>query len=267
MSASDATIRLLLLGSPAGFLAAWVLIAFRRRGGTAVFALAWTSVVALIVFNAVAAGEPPLGNMYHVQVFLAACFGPLFALMAWRGRLAWAGHYFAFASAIPLIGALFMDRDQVWRRMPALQSGWFVPHVTTYMLSYSLATIAFALLVIRLIRRRSLDEEGRDRYEAGEYAVLKLAFPLMTFGMLSGALWADSAWGGYWSWDPKETWSLITWMLYAVYFHCRKDRSLRPYTGWAQGLAFAALLITFLLVNLLPKLASSLHSYASLSSF
>jgi ABC-type transport system involved in cytochrome c biogenesis permease subunit len=263
MKVIDAVIRLLLIGGAAGFLAAWLLLWRRRRSGFGIFGAAWFAVVGLIVFNAVVAGQPPLGNMYHVLVFLSACFGPLFALAAWRSRMAWAGHYFAFASAMPLIGAACMGRDVVWRRMPALQSGWFVPHVTAYMLSYSLATVAFALLAVRVMRRRALDPGGRERYAAGEYAVLRLAFPLMTFGMLSGALWADAAWGGYWSWDPKETWSLITWTLYAAYFHCRRERSLQPYAAWAQGLAFVALLTTFLLVNLLPKLSSALHSYAS----
>jgi ABC-type transport system involved in cytochrome c biogenesis permease subunit len=263
MRVDDQVLRLFLAGAAAGFGIAWLLIWRRWRGGFAVFGSTWAAVAGLIVFNAVVAGEPPLGNMYHVQVFLAACFLPLFGVMAWRGGLAWAGHYFAFASAIPLIGACFMDRDVVWRRMPALQSAWFVPHVTTYMISYSLATVAFVLLVVSLIRRKSLNEDDRSRYEVGQYEVLRLAFPLMTFGMLSGALWADAAWGGYWSWDSKETWSLITWMLYLVYFHCRKGGALRRLTGWAQGLAFAALLTTFLLVNLLPKLASALHSYAS----
>ena len=84
----------------------------------------------------------------------------------------------------------------------------------------------------------------------------------MTFGMLSGALWAEEAWGVYWSWDPKETWSLITWGCYLIYFHCRTRRYLHKYEETAELLAFLALLTTFTLVNLLPKLSSALHSYA-----
>ena len=268
MKSVDFIIRVLLIGGATTFLVAWLMLWRQWRGGYAVFTAAWAGVVGLIVYNGLVAGEPPLGNMYHVMVFLAACFLPVFALLAWRARLAWIGHYFAFASAMPLIGACFMDRDVVWRRMPALQSSWFVPHVTSYMISYSLATVAVVLLVVRLVRGRNEKESaaGTDstkRYDDACYEVLRLAFPLLTFGMLSGALWADEAWGGYWSWDPKETWSLITWTLYLVYFHCRKDAGLRRFAGWAQGLAFAALLTTFLLVNLLPKLSSALHSYAT----
>jgi ABC-type transport system involved in cytochrome c biogenesis permease subunit len=79
--------------------------------------------------------------------------------------------------------------------------------------------------------------------------------------MLSGALWAEEAWGQYWSWDAKEVWSLITWGLYLIYFHLRKSE-WKQYADWAHLLAFLALLTTFFLVNLIPKLGSILHSYA-----
>jgi ABC-type transport system involved in cytochrome c biogenesis permease subunit len=88
-----------------------------------------------------------------------------------------------------------------------------------------------------------------------------LSFPFMTFGMLSGALWAEEAWGAYWSWDIKETWSLITWGTYLIYFHCRKNKDLQKWQRPVHILAFAALLITFFIVNLLPKI-QSLHSYS-----
>ncbi len=262
MTVTDALLRALLMVGAGTFLVAWLVLWRRWRGGFAWFGAAWLLCAGLIGYNGLVAGEPPLGNMYHVQVFLAVCFLPVCGWLAWREGLGWAGHYFAFTSAMPLIGACFMERDVVWRRMPALQSGWFVPHVTAYMVSYSLAAVAFALLVVRLVLSW---REGADvaRHERAGYAVLRLAFPLMTFGMLSGALWADEAWGVYWSWDPKETWSLITWLLYLVYFHCRSGGALRRFADWAQGLAFAALLTTFLLVNLLPKLSSALHSYAT----
>lgn len=91
--------------------------------------------------------------------------------------------------------------------------------------------------------------------------MLLLAFPFMTFGMLSGALWAEEAWGVYWSWDRKEVWSLITWTLYVVYFHSRLSPRTRRWAPTLQSVAFVALVITFLAVNLLPKLSSALHSY------
>ena len=246
------------------YLGAWLALLWKRdRLGRGLAGIAWLLNAGLVAFNWFVAGAPPFGNMYHVLVVLALCFPPLFLLLAVRDRLGWTGAYFAFASALPLIGAIFMGQDVAWRRMPALQSAWFVPHVLAYMISYALATVAAVMTLADTARRKSDGQgEGVD-YDRAAYAALRLAFPFMTFGMLSGALWAETAWGAWWSWDPKETWSLITWTLYVVYFHCRATPSLRPYALPAQVLAFTALLITFFLVNLLPRLGSALHSYAS----
>lgn len=263
MHRPDLVLNLLLAAAAALYLAAWLLLLRgRRRSGYGTFAAGWAVNLVLVGVNAALAKGPPLGNMYHVQVVLALCFGPLFAVQAARSKLAWTGVYFALVSALPLVGALFMSKDVGWRRMPALQSPWFVPHVAAYMLSYALAGVAFGLALVGRAKGRRLGLEDAGRYDRACLETLRLAFPFMTFGMLSGALWAEEAWGAYWSWDPKETWSLITWMLYVIYFHCCADRRLSRYAMPAQVLAFAALLTTFFLVNLWPKLASVLHGYA-----
>lgn len=219
-------------------------------------AAAWLVNLAVLILNGLIVNDLPLGNMYQVQVVLSLCFLPLLILMTVREKLGWTGVYFAFASALPLAGAVFMDKQAAWRRMPALQSGWFVPHVLAYMISYSLCAVAFILLIRIWIRKDGCGEVRRAVCQ-----ILRAAFPFMTFGMLSGALWAEEAWGQYWSWDPKEVWSLITWGLYLAYFHIRRSSWAR-HADWAHLLAFLALLTTFFLVNLLPKLGSLLHSYA-----
>ncbi len=246
----------------ATYLAAWLaLVLCRRRTGYGLFALGWIGNAGLFVFNWLAAGEPPFGNMYHVQIVLALCFLPLYLLAARRPDFVWTAGFFAFTSALPLIGAAFMEKNVAWRRMPALQSPWFVPHVLSYMIGYALATIAFVLTLTRGVRA-ALRHPDLARYRVAGTVVVRLSFPFMTFGMLSGALWAEQAWGAYWSWDPKETWSLITWMLYVLYFHCLTRKPLQRFAEPTQILAFIALLTTFYLVNLLPKLGSILHSYA-----
>ena len=179
-----------------------------------------------------------------------------------RDNLEWIGVYFAAVSALSLIGSFFMSPDITWKRMPALQSPWFVPHVTSYMISYALATVAFVMYLVGKIREKT-GKVSANRYDRAIYAILGLGFPFMTFGMLSGALWAEEAWGTYWSWDRKETWSLITWSLYLIYFHCVTEKKLKKYADLAQVLAFLALITTFFLVNLWPKLSSVLHSYSS----
>ncbi|MBT3380373.1 MAG: cytochrome c biogenesis protein CcsA [Lentisphaerae bacterium] len=264
MTQTDIAVISLLVASAACYLAAWPLLTKRpTKPGIILMAAGWGISAALFVVNGLVAGEPPFGNMYHVQVVLALCFVPLYALLSKRDGLSWTAPYFAVAAALPLIGALFMERDVHWRRVPALQSPWFVPHVLAYMISYALAAIAVSLTIARLIRvKRQPDAGEAPEYRSATLETLRLAFPFMTFGMLSGALWAEEAWGVYWSWDAKETWSLVTWTLYLVYFHCRYSRPLQRYADLAQILAFLALLTTFFLVNLLPKLSSALHSYA-----
>ena len=253
-----------LLGSSAGlYLCAWVIYLLgNRRGGLYVAGLAWVVNVAIFGINWHLAGGPPLGNMYHVQVLLSLCFVPTFLMLRSRESVSSRGSYFAFVSAVPLVGALFMTRDVFWRPVPALQSAWFVPHVVSYVISYSLAGVAFVLTVMWLVRRfRSRGVEIPDDRDEAAYHILRIAFPFMTFGLASGALWAEEAWGVYWSWDPKETWSLITWTIYVIYFHCRTRKALVRFAPAAQVTAFLALIVTFLLVNLLPKFGSALHSY------
>jgi len=248
----------LLSVAAAGYLLAGVLFLLQRsRLATGLAGAAWLVNIAVLVLNGLIVRDFPLGNMYQVQVVLSLCFLPLFTLLAVRERLSWTGVYFAFASALPLIGAIFMDKQATWKRMPALQSGWFVPHVLAYMISYALCTVAFIML-IRLWVRKS----DRDEFRRAIYQILRTAFPFMTFGMLSGALWAEQAWGQYWSWDAKETWSLIMWMFYLIYLHARTSGEWRKQADIAHLLGYLALLITFFLVNLLPRLGSLLHGYA-----
>lgn len=254
----------MLAAGIACYALSWLLfLSGKRRIAGACWVTGWVVNLAILIANWVVAGEPPFGNMYHVLILLALCFLPLNRLPAYRDRLTGTEVYFAFTSAFAMAGPLFMDRDLHWQRVPALQSPWFVPHVFTYMVSYALAAVAFVMTVTGFARNRlPARTHAAIDYPSASYRILLLAFPFMTFGMLSGALWAEEAWGAYWSWDPKEVWALITWTLYVVYFHCRKDVRTRRYADLAQALAFAALLTTFFLVNLLPKLASPLHSYS-----
>ena len=252
----------LLAAGVTAYLAAWLTLWGRhRKAGMICLAIGWLLSASLMIVNGLVAGEPPLGNMYHVIVLLSFCLPPLYVVLAWREKLSWTAVYFAFLSALPLIGAIFMNRDMHWQRMPALQSPWFIPHVFAYMLSYALAAVAFVLLVVRWKNGWLKHPIDTGAYAQAAHQILRLAFPFMTFGMLSGALWAEKAWGAYWSWDSKETWSLITWTIYLIYFHSRRSPETEKYADLAHAMAFGALLITFFLVNFLPKLASVLHSY------
>lgn len=223
----------------------------KERDSRLAFAAAWVAAGLLFGANWILAEAPPFGNMRHVLAFFPLVMVPA-AYFLRRYRSMDLTGWLAAASAMALVGALCMPLQAAWRQMPALQSPWFAPHVIAYVVSYGLMTVA-ALLVLASFR-------SKQRLCAAD-AVAKLAFPFMTFGLWSGAIWADAAWGGYWAWDIKEAWSLLTWCLYLIYLHVERYTA---FSGWRRPLlllGFAAVVVTFLVVNLLPRI-ESLHSYA-----
>ncbi len=229
-----------------------ILTTRRARLTTIFMAAGWGCALCLLAANAWMAQAPPFGNMRHVLCFFPLILYPALLISRQSIPRAYTG-YFAVAAVLTLTGALCMPLQEGWRQMPALQSPWFVPHVTSYVISYGLMLVATMLVL-----RSYWGQKSEEVLQVADRAVT-LGFPLMTFGLWSGALWADSVWGGYWAWDIKEVWSLITWILYIMYFHIRHAAS-----EWRRPLlllAFAALITTFLVVNLLPKI-ESLHSYA-----
>lgn len=234
----------------------------KRQISMALFLFASLLNVSLIFWNWYFIGQPPFGNMYHVLIILGACFFPAYLVIVVRKKMDWLAGYFSLLAALSIFSALILKKDDLWHQSPALQSIWFIPHVVSYIISYSMATIAFLLELVAFVKKKVRNSADVNKEKDISYQLLAFAFPLMTFGLISGAIWADRIWGSYWSWaDSKETWSLITWMLYVIYFHCRKIPQIRDYAGIAHVFAFLALLTTFLLVNLMPQLSSPLHSY------
>lgn len=278
------------------------------------FAVASLFSFTLFVFNWIDTGEPPFGNMYHVKVVLSFCFYPLWKLLVSCNNDKHLFPIFNASAIIFCIASYFVWDGEPWRRPPALQSIFFVPHVMAYMIGYALATVAFISVFIEVLRaesekvlRRYLHLfipllflilgavlgwtttyyivsavlyslflmisfiMGLDRFQlpaetqVGDqsYPVLLLSMPFITTGLVLGCLWAEEIWGKYWSWDNKETWSLITWFLYLAYFHARKSDAFKKHSTVIHIFAYLALVVTFLAVNLLPMMASAMHSYAN----
>jgi len=221
----------------------------KKRISMALFLLGSLLNLSAILWNWHFIGHPPFGNMRQVMIVLGVCFLPVYLVIVVHKKMGWLASYFPSVAALPIIYALTLKRNAFWHQPPFLQSEWFIPHVVSYMISYSMAAIAFLLGVAAFVKERAKNTYEANEYQEASYRLLAFAFPLMTFGLLSGAIWADSIWGSYWSWDPKETWALITWMLYIIYFHCRKTPKLQGYKNVAHLLAFLALLTTFLLLN------------------
>jgi len=171
----------------------------------------------------------------------------------------------AYASLAPGISA------KIDPLIPALQSNWLHAHVITCFLSYAAFALSCAVSIIYLVklRKKSKREKGEGMtglFPALEsldeliYRTIAVGFPLLTVGIVTGAAWADYAWGSYWSWDPKETWSLITWFVYAIFLHARVTRDWRGRrTAILSIIGFVAVIFTYFGVN---YLLSGLHSYA-----
>lgn len=145
--------------------------------------------------------------------------------------------------------------------MPALQSPWFIPHVVIYMIAYAVMAAACLSAVKGLVNLY----KGKNDADSDINLAMKLVYPgmaLLTTGMLLGAIWAKIAWGNYWTFDPKETWALLTWLFYLFTIHlhyaCPKRKKLLL---WILGLSFIVLIITWMGIRFLPSAMQSIHVY------
>lgn len=231
-------------------------------GQTAALLLRWKASYDLGI------GHAPLANFYESLVFFAWAILLIYLLVEWRTRSTSLGVFvlplafltLAFATISPAVS------DRIQPLIPALQSNWLTVHVLTCFLAYASFTVACGLGVMSLVKGGREGAGGRFRrlipaaglLDALIDQAVALGFVLLSLGIMTGSIWAHYAWGSYWSWDPKETWSLVTWIVYAVMLHAR---SLRGWQGrrmaWLALAGFACVLFTYLGVNYLD----SLHSY------
>jgi len=205
----------------------------------------------------------PFQNLFEVFLTMAMLVYPLSVLCR---RLLRVGGEPAdmLIGAIILLPAGFIFHAGPQKLPPALQSPLFAPHVAAYLLSYVIMAKAAVQAFCRLKIGAGGKKENLLDYEDGTYRMVCLAFPLLTFGLISGSWWGKLAWGDYWGWDPKEMWSLASWLVYAGYFHFRYLFG-KKYACINSGLVIlgiATIITTLLWVNL-SGLFSGLHNYAS----
>ena len=204
--------------------------------------------------------QVPLSNFFESLVFFSLCL-PAVAFVSFRRQLqGYLGSLVAlFACLILAYASLGVD-SSIKPLMPALKSNWLLIHVLTCFVGYAAFALAFgaALLFLWQSRRGKTSAPALD-LDRLIYQAVSLGFLFLTLGIVTGAVWADQAWGRYWSWDPKETWSLITWFIYAGLLHARLVKGWQGRRiAWLAVLGFAAVLFTYFGVSfLLP----GLHSY------
>ena len=230
--------------------------------------VAWGLHGAEIVTRGMAAGRVPWGNMYEFVSAITFAAVTVYLVMLWRYKVSWLGPFLMVAVVIALgIATIWLYNDPGPLR-PALHSYWIAIHVTAAVTATGTFSVAGVATILYVVRTKVAAKPGGilDRVPGAEaldrlaHRTIMFGFPIWTFAIIAGAIWADSAWGRYWGWDPKETWSFITWVGYAAYLHARATAGWRGRKAAIISLiAFACLLFNFFGIN---YLVSGMHSYA-----
>ena len=165
---------------------------------------------------------------------------------------------------VTLLAALLLGYTSILDKsikplMPALKSNWITIHVISYFIGYAGAAISCIVSIMYLGNAKTSSSDSAAHLDTLSYRMIAFAFPFLTIGLTTGAVWAKVAWGSYWSWHPKETWALITWCMYAAYLHLRLLKNWQgKRAAYLNIAAFLCVLFTFFGVNYLMK---GLHSY------
>jgi len=213
-------------------------------------------------------GYVPLSNMYESLIFFSWTIVFVYLILETKYKQKVIGVFvtpFAFL-AIALTSIIPGVNAKITPLVPALQSNWLTVHVTTCFFGYASFAISFGISLLYLIREKKGTKAGGPTWlpspsvlDEINYKAIVIGFPMLTLGIITGAAWANYAWGSYWTWDPKETWSLITWFVYAAVLHARFTRDWRGRKAAVLSIVgFAAVLFTYFGVN---YLISGLHSY------
>jgi cytochrome c-type biogenesis protein CcsB len=214
-------------------------------------------------------GYVPLANMYESLVFFSWAIVLVYLIVDIRYHQRTIGVLASPLAAIAIAVTSLVPgvKSEIRPLIPALQSNWLVIHVITCFLGYAAFAIAFGVSILYIVQsiwesysRRPISWlPSSQTLDEINYKSIVIGFPMLTLGIVTGAAWASYAWGSYWSWDPKETWSLITWFIYAAFLHARFTRAWRGrQTALLSIVGFLAVIFTYFGVNFL---LSGLHSY------
>jgi cytochrome c-type biogenesis protein CcsB len=218
-------------------------------------------------------GHAPLSNFYESLVFGAWSVVLIYLVMEVRYRNRSLGVFPLTVAFLAMAYASFSPdvESRIQPLIPALKSNWLIIHVITCFLGYAAFAVACGLGLLYLVKRRVKhgDNPGGGILQRVPsiqlldeliYQNVVFGFLLLSAGIVTGSVWADSAWGSYWSWDPKETWSLITWLVYALMLHARLVRGWHGRRiAWLSVIGFVCVLFTYFGVNFL---LAGLHTYA-----
>lgn len=250
---------------------------FKKQGGAKI--ASWIAIVGLVANTTGIAmrwaesykmgiGHAPLSNMYESLIFFSWMIILIYLIIERRYQYYIIGAFSTPTAFLAMAYASLFGNisDRIQPLVPALKSNWLIVHVITCFIGYAAFAIALGTSVMYLIGKGADDEtKGWTNHfprpsvlDELTYQMVIFGFLFLSVGIITGAVWANSAWGSYWTWDPKETWSLITWFIYATLIHARLMHGWRgKRLAFISIVGFCAVLFTYFGVNYLP----GLHSY------
>jgi cytochrome c-type biogenesis protein CcsB len=242
------------------------------RIATAMMILGFILLFAGVVARGLSASRVPWGNMYEFSITGALAFSGAYLAALRKHNIRWLGLLVSIAVLLTLGTAVAVLYRPSAPLVPALKSTWLVVHVSTAIISggvFLLANaIAAAYLYLDAMETRGERKAWAKRLPSLEdldqlsYRLVAFVFPLWTFSVIAGAIWAESAWGRYWGWDPKETWAFITWVAYAAYLHARVTVGWRGRkAAWLCLFAGSTFLFNYVYVNIW---GTGKHTYSGL---
>jgi cytochrome c-type biogenesis protein CcsB len=225
-----------------------------------------------VVFRGISANRVPWGNMYEFSITGALAFSAAYLFALKKYKLRWLGLPVALSTLLTLGTAVTLLYRPSAPLMPALKSPWLAIHVSAAIISGGVFLLANCIAATYLILDRYEQTGVRPIWAEKlpslevldnlSYRLVALVFPLWTFSVIAGAIWAEAAWGRYWGWDPKETWAFITWVAYAAYLHARVTIGWRGRkAAWLCLLAGSTFLFNYIYINVW---GTGRHTYSGL---
>ena len=242
------------------------------RNATGLIFLADLILLAGLITRGLSAERLPLGNMYEFSITGAFAFTTAYLIALKKFQFRWLGLFVAAGALLTLGTAVTLLYVESAPLVPALKSPWLVIHVSAAIISGGIFLLANSIAAIYLILEKIEGKGARGNWSARlpsldaldqlTYRLIALVFPLWTFSIIAGAIWAEAAWGRYWGWDPKETWSFITWVAYAAYLHARVTAGWKgKKAAWLCLIAGSTFLFNYIYVNIW---GTGKHTYSGL---
>lgn len=247
-----------------------------RRSANIAMSLTWlgTGLLLLgVVLRGFWAGRVPWGNMYEFSITAALGILVVFLGFSIKRDVRWLGIFIVIPALLTLGLAVTVLYTEAAQLVPALKSYWLVIHVSAAIICSGAFTLAAAVSALALVQGHAERKAAgapvtgltarmpsQERLQVMANRIIAFTFPLWTFAVIAGAIWAENAWGRYWGWDPKETWAFITWVVFAAYLHARSTVGWRGNrASWIAIIGWSTFLANYFGVNLF---INSLHSYS-----